>query len=52
MLNALTEFNGSNYVDWCKELPLVCSNYFRPLLGGDIPLKLPPKGLVVEIPAK
>jgi len=22
-------FNGSKYVDWCQEVPIVCLNYFR-----------------------
>jgi len=35
-------------VDWHKEVPFVCLNYFRPLLCGDLPKNYPKKPLMLK----
>ena len=35
--------DSSKCMDWRKEVPFLSLHYFRPLFGGVIPVKLPPK---------
>jgi len=40
--------DGSKYLIWRINVPLACLNYFRPLLGGDIPYKLAQKPQILK----
>ena len=44
--------DGSKYVDWCKEVPFVCLNYARPILGVVSPKNYTKIASDSEIPAK
>jgi len=48
----MSTYDGSTDLVWRKYLSFLCLNYFRPLLGDDIPKNYPKKFPDAEIPAK